>query len=427
MHRLFLLIFVAPFWLQFIFAGGLAYFGYTLQETHAERIAHRAELLQAAPPATMEIAAFNQKYASDTPTEVSVTAQIAVEHNTRLVRKRNFITVGEDVLYVLVDADAPADETVARGAIVVDPDQVDALVDWMVTNAAGLGQGGPVVKVDGLLDYGTQNSMVSDALADQGMTKGPNFFFVAPYIEGRAAALAVKPGEAMDGGMPVYYAALFFALLGVAKLYFRRRNGGPKADKTKPATIGMAEPVQRPVEQPAMEPTTHVQPTAATLTQTGAHRAGIAEYEVPGQDGQSLEAAMRARVEAAMANPKAAFVAPVGDAAIAASLIAPVAKVTPKSMFEQVSSMGPMKFGILAVAVVAVVQRLFPQLIMMVLPFVFLGLFYFVFYKASSKFKSTVGNVVDSVTDKIFADKVSATATKPTPTPAPLTPSASVA
>lgn len=153
---------------------------------------------------------------------MSVTAQIALDHNTRLIRKTNFITTGEDILYVLVDPDAPEGETVVRGAIVLDPDQKDRFADWAMENMVTYGGSGPVVTVNGLLDGGTQTSMVSDAFKEQGMTKGPNFFYIMPFLDGRAVGLAQKPNEAVNHAMPFYYCALFFAFLGLVKLVYKR-------------------------------------------------------------------------------------------------------------------------------------------------------------------------------------------------------------
>lgn len=402
------MVLAAPFWLQFIFAGGAAYLGYTQQEKHAAWIAHRAELLQAAPPQTIDIGTFDKKYSSANPTEVSVTAQVATDHNTRLIRRTNFIKTDESVLYVLVDANAPANETVARGAIVIDPDQIDTLVDWLASNATGFGDNGPVVKIDGLLDSGTDTSMVSKAFKDQGMTKGPNFFYIEPFFEGREAGLAVKPDEARSAAMPLYYIALFFVLVGCFKAFTARRKAR-KGPVPTVRSLGESIDGDLPAQTFAADPA----PPRAALTPTGAQRGGIAEYHVPGQDGQSLDVAMRARIEAAMANPKAAFKAPEGDAALAANLIAPLEKPAPKTVLEQIAALSKMKLGFLAVIGLVAVQQLAPKLLMTILPFAFLGLFYFLFYKGSAKLRSTVGSVLDGVTDKFATDKAAPSSAEP--------------
>lgn len=388
MARLFVLVFgmllAAPFWLQFIFAGGMAYFGYTLQEKHAERIAHRAELLQSEPPATIDIAAFDTDYSSSTPTEVSVSAQVAIDHNTKLIHKTNFITTSENVLYVLVDADAPANETVARGAIVIDPDQVDTLVEYLGTRATGFGDGGPVATIDGLLDSGTDNSMVSDALKEQGMTKGPNFFYIEPFFEGREAGLAVKPNEARGVAMPFYYGALIFVLFGCFKAFVARRKAkrGPVASAPVPAQPAEVAPAGAPALDPSQ-----------------IWRRNTAEPAMPAKRQTWTDG------EYAHEEP------------------APQAAAAPKTMVEKILSMGKIKLGLLAVVAIGGLQMLGSQAISGLLPLLILGLIYFGFYKASTKFRSTVGTVVDSVADKVLSRNTGAA---DTPAAAQFTPSASV-
>jgi hypothetical protein len=299
MHRIFFLLLAGPFWLQFVFAGGLVYFGYTSQQSAQLKYVQRAELLQSTPPTTIAIGDFAAKYDHKAPREVSVTAQIALDHNTRLIRKTNFITTGEDILYVLVDPDAPEGETVVRGAIVLDPDQKDRFADWAMENMVTYGGSGPVVTVNGLLDAGTQTSMVSDAFKEQGMAKGPNFFYIMPFLEGRAAGLAQKPNEAVNHAMPFYYAALFFALLGLAKLVYRRNT----PVKTAPVVL------------------------SSDLRSTIGHGTPILRPETPDLVSRFMsDHATLARAEAAFANPKIA-VAEMGQTKLAPTASAEVFSV----------------------------------------------------------------------------------------------------
>jgi hypothetical protein len=307
MQRILFLLLAAPFWLQFVFAGGLVYFGYTSQQSAQIRYATQAELLQSAPPETIVIGDFAAKYDRKAPQEVSVTAQLALDHNTRLIRKTNFITTGEDLLYVLVDPEAPAGETVARGAIVIDPDEQERFTDWAMENMTTFGGSGPVVQIDGLLSGGTQNSMVVDALKEQGMTKGPNFFYITPYLEGREAALTLKPNDGLTHAMPIYYGALFFALLGFAKLIYKRHAS------SKPA---------RP----------QVSALGSDLRSTIQHGTPILRPENPDLVEKFIyDHATLARIEAAMANPKIA-VRDIGQA-VPAPKVAPEMFTVPDPVY----------------------------------------------------------------------------------------------
>lgn len=206
MHRLLFMLLFGPFWLQLAFAGGLLALGFVFQSSEAARIAAGAALLKSDPPPTISIAAMREDYIPDGATEVSVTAQIALSHNTRLVRTTYAIKTTEDLLYVLVDPDAPQGTNIARAAIVFDPDDLDRVTGWIAENTVTFASDGPVLPVTGLLSGGTQIGMVSDALSDQGMTKGPDFFYITPHFEGRVAALTpnpMRPSFTLCGSMPL--------------------------------------------------------------------------------------------------------------------------------------------------------------------------------------------------------------------------------
>ena len=172
-------------------------------------------------------------YGSDRATEVSVTAQIALSHNTRLIKTTNFIKTDEKLLYVLVDPDAPQFTPVARAAIVFEPADLDRVSQWITENAVSYGDDGPVLTVTGLLSGSIRDTMVSDALSDQGMTKGPDFFYVTPHFDGRVAALTPKPYAAFQHALWVYGIAAAFLLLGAVKFALRR----PSEAATLPATV----------------------------------------------------------------------------------------------------------------------------------------------------------------------------------------------
>ncbi len=276
MQRLIFMLLLGPFWVQLLFAGGLGTLGYVLQSSEAVRIAAAADLLQSDAPPTTPIADMRQDYVPDGATEVSVTAQIALSHNTRLIRTTYFITTSEQLLYVLVDPDATASTDIARAAIVFDPDDLDRVTDWIAENAETFGGAGPVLTVTGLVSGGSQVGMVSDALSDQGMTKGPDFFYITPHFEGRVAALTPKPYAAFMHALWVYAIATAFLLLGAIK-FARRRPSAPRADAA---------------------------PSYSATAPSGLTGQQIADRLI-------AEDIARARAEAAFANPKIASGGPV--------------------------------------------------------------------------------------------------------------------
>ena len=231
--KLILLFFRGPFWVQFAVAAGLFWFGHFIQQDEAARQLARAALLEQAPPATISVADFHSDAPGRTPVELSVTAQIAQDYNTRLVRKTNFIKTGEDLFYVLVDPSPDADPNVALAGIVLDPDQLDAFIDWLLARSTGFGAAGPIATIDGLRESSSSASHARDAMKNQGMTISPNFFFIEPFIAGREASLTAIPEKAAQLSWPIYGFAAFMALMGVFKLR-KSRAGVVRPPKPSP-------------------------------------------------------------------------------------------------------------------------------------------------------------------------------------------------
>lgn len=165
-------------------------------------------------------------------TEVAVTAQVALDRTTRLVRTTNFITTSEDMLYVLVDANASILDDVAYGAIVVDADEADRVSDWLTENATSVGGAGPALTITGLLSGRIRADMVDGALTDRGMVKSPDFFYITPHFDGREAALTPQPFAGFWSAAWVYAIAAFFLALGAFKFALRDRY--PQVARTSP-------------------------------------------------------------------------------------------------------------------------------------------------------------------------------------------------
>jgi hypothetical protein len=226
------LFFRTPFWVQFALAAGLVWFGMVVQEDETNRQAARAALLQQAPPATIPITAATPGEPSRIPVELSVTAQVATDHNTRLVQKTNFIKTGESLLYVLVDPAPGGDPTRAEAAMIIDPDDLDAFAEWLAGNSTDYGQVGPIATVSGLLAMPSDRTQAREAMQEQGMVIPDDFFFIEPFFKGREASLAAIPNSAAQISWPVFGAAGLMALIGLLKL---KRGRKPKPVTADPA------------------------------------------------------------------------------------------------------------------------------------------------------------------------------------------------
>ena len=238
MNLIVALFFRTPFWVQFAAAAGLIWFGFAVQQQDAALAAARAELIQQAPPATIPITAFSSDAPREVPVELSVSALVALDHNTRLVRKTNGIKTGEDLLYVLVDPAKDADINIAQAAIVIDPEDLDAFADWLTTNTTDFAAAGPIATISGLRANQSNSSHAYDAMKDQGMTTAPDFFFIEPFFAGREVALAALPEKDVQIVWIIYGFAGLMALIGLKKL-----KTGSRPSQAK-ATPGLASPVR---------------------------------------------------------------------------------------------------------------------------------------------------------------------------------------
>jgi hypothetical protein len=106
-----------------------------------------------------------------------LSTQIATDHNTRLVAKTTFIQTGESLPYVLVDP--AADPNIARAAILIDPDDRDAFVSWIIENTS-LGSDLMVTTINRLLEYSSDASHAREVMQEQGMALADDLFLSSP-------------------------------------------------------------------------------------------------------------------------------------------------------------------------------------------------------------------------------------------------------
>ena len=256
MIRLFAMILMAPFWVHFLLAGGVAAFGQYSYDASSKGLAEKMRLAQSAPPPEMAITAFTSDAPRSFPVEVNLRAQVAIEHNVELVKTRNGKSVGERSMYILVAPDAAGDAKLAYGAVILHPSEVDMFADWTaqkVGEGGSLGNLGPILAFDGLRDYPSDTGRIMDALADQGFIAAPNFTYVDPFLKGRAAGLAIKPRDKPFDIAYTYYGAAFFVFLGILKLGLRIRRKGQAPSVTTPIAPAAAVPMAEPqaIEAPA--------------------------------------------------------------------------------------------------------------------------------------------------------------------------------
>ncbi len=328
-------IFRAPFWTQFLLAGLIAWGGFALQQQEQARIDARAALANQPPPEAIGLADVPKETRDARIAEVRVRGLFLTDHNTRLVQKRNGITTSEKLMYVLGDIDPATGKPVARAAMLIEPGEKDAFINWIIAHTsfeAGLDT--PLVEIDGLILHPAQSTHAFKALSEQQAAVDKGFYFIDPFVEGRAAALAAKPGEALASAQWIYGAAGFVALIGLSKL-MRSRGRTPRRTKGADATVSDApDPAARsrlpdrvavnsarsgdpvPVDRPEAPPVT-IDPAPQPAARLVATRGPLGMSDAP-------DWLVRERVAAAFSQPGGATsgtaMAPVGGrAALGAS------------------------------------------------------------------------------------------------------------
>ncbi|QYK42486.1 MAG: hypothetical protein KF887_05030 [Paracoccaceae bacterium] len=242
MGYVFRFVFGGPFVIQFAVAAALTWFGLSVQQDQAALLAARQALQAAEPPAAVNVGAFSPGSAGKLPVELRIRATLATDHNVRLVRKTNGITTGESLLYVLMDPEADAGTMVARAGIVIDPDDLERVATYLIGSSVGFAAKGPVVEIGGLVARPGEASHARKAMREQGLTVAPEFFFVEPFVNGRAGTLAAAPRDSGDLPMIIFGFAGLFGLIGVKRLL-----GGRRTATAAPAPAAPKAAVARPL------------------------------------------------------------------------------------------------------------------------------------------------------------------------------------
>jgi hypothetical protein len=152
--------------------------------------------------------------------EVNVMAQINPAYNYELTQQRK----GTDTvryMYVLFGPDDTASTKVARAAILLEAHELDAFDTLVAANVQTFTDMGPVFSVNGeATTLPDLQSMAIDAMTKEGLSRSPDFVWIEPWIEGRAAALAPNDLDPLTlpgiVGAPALLSVLL-ALFGMAR------------------------------------------------------------------------------------------------------------------------------------------------------------------------------------------------------------------
>ena len=248
--RLLILFLSLPWWLFFPMAGGVAWLAYDGQGGRSARAADIEAQIAAPPPQVENMVAEGMPTAAG-PREVMLRAQVDTSLTTELVQRNNGIVTSRHLMYALVAAEASETPHAVQGLIIVPMSQQDALVEFLVTNTAGWGAVGPIVKLPGWVSTSNgKSSHALNALSDQGHTTAAGEFYLTPFLEGREAGLRAQAAKATQATLVLYLVAAGIAAIGLAKLVITR-IGAAKGSRYTRLTPQQAQEV---LTQPAAAP-----------------------------------------------------------------------------------------------------------------------------------------------------------------------------
>ena len=216
MFRLFALIFSLPWPVLVLLAGGLFWMGHDARQKATAFEAEKAQALMDGQPVAVPLDDYDGEVRHPAG-EVHVTAWVNPAYNYELTKqKRGADTVRR--MFVLFGPGDALDSRVARGIVLIRPEQADAFLELMIAQMTGEFDGRLLFNLNGARG-GTAGigDMVDDALDEQGLMKAAEFMVVEPYLAGREAALAPDP---QAGTMSLQV----FGVLGGALLLVAARN-----------------------------------------------------------------------------------------------------------------------------------------------------------------------------------------------------------
>lgn len=222
MFRLFAMLLALPWPVMAVIAAGFFWLAQNSREWVAEFEAEKAQALESGVPAPVPLDQFT-KDSVGLAHEVHVTAWVNPEHNYELTKQRK----GTDTvrrMFVLFGPEDGPDSTVARGVVVLHPDEVQPFIDLVSTHVADPLDPRLLFNLNGARDSTPDlSSMVDDALEERGLVKDADFLVVEPYLEGRGAALAPNPDAPMRNFMMIGGIGGVAALLALVKFMAGRR------------------------------------------------------------------------------------------------------------------------------------------------------------------------------------------------------------
>ncbi|PCJ86811.1 MAG: hypothetical protein COA52_14585 [Hyphomicrobiales bacterium] len=276
MRALFLLLFkffrLGPIGLLLV-ACVLVGAGQWLQNSLQGQIDRRAAALAAGPPAVVEFSAFDPALHQSSYSEVRLMVQLDLRYDSRLTLEKS----GTDHLAYMVpilpvEPNGDIINSQAVGVAIWDGSGFsfdDISPGDLVDEGKSFGAFGPILVLNGLVSsVGELDSLVDDALSEGGLVLAPDALILRPFLDGREAGLAPKPGLA-NTDRYFNIAAVLTAFLAVAKMLMGRGRKAKHAAPVQPTAMRASSQPRRAAAAPPPLP----EPTYLVKTaDVAAHR-----------------------------------------------------------------------------------------------------------------------------------------------------------
>lgn len=207
----------------YIIAALLVAAGIFMQNSDNDARAERAEALAGQAPELVALGDFTRADIG-LANEVNIAAQINTDY-TYTLYKGSERDSSARVLWLLFDPEATGEERSVQAAIMVREREAQAFTEWLFKNANGMGALSPVFHINGIRKtYAPYDEVADDAISDENLIKAPNFFYIEPFVNGRAAGLAPRADNDNALLNLAIFAAAVVAAIGVLKTLWRRRR-----------------------------------------------------------------------------------------------------------------------------------------------------------------------------------------------------------
>ncbi|MDV7144880.1 hypothetical protein R3X27_19545 [Tropicimonas sp. TH_r6] len=234
-------IFRLPWYGNLLFAAIFAFGAYWIHGEVEREEAEKAVALSVGPPRPVTLADFDPKRDTHPADEVHLLGWINPDYTYTLVEEKNGRVQRERLMYVLFDGNQDAEARMAHAAIILPPAQKGAFAAWLkkgnslsqiAEDTFGRELSLPVSRFNGARDRSPDlEELARDAFDEAGLTRAPNFLYIEPWIEGRAAALAPEPETAGQVALVLGTVAGVFLALAVTKLLMRRGGRSNRAER----------------------------------------------------------------------------------------------------------------------------------------------------------------------------------------------------